>query len=326
MKQQNFESLNQQFWHLFSKTLDKLEKKRPLDRAEKKYFPHNYRTICHHLALAKARVYSASLIEYLHLLSMRGHRQFYRHKSHLLAQFWQYIRYDFPATFQAQWRFILIAHLLFYLPFFALAILTYFYPQVFEAVGLGYAEIAKENVVGNYQKMADAQSVGTNRALADNWLMFAYYVYNNIGIAFQAFAGGLIFGAGSLYMLLFNGLYIGGTSGLVANSPVAITFFSFVIAHGAFELTGLVIAGAGGLKLGWTLLCPGPFKRLDALKREGRVAISLMNGAFFFLFIAAIIEGFWSPITNIPYLFKFIIGTLLWIGVYTYLLFSRKRQ
>lgn len=325
MKQQSFESVNQQFWLDFSDVLDKLEKNKSLSSDEKNQFSTNYRSICHHLALAEARSYSASLVEFLHQLSQRGHRQFYRHKSHALAQFWHFIRYGFSETIWNEWRFVLIAHLVFYVPFIVLGVLTYYYPHAFEAVGLGNPVSAKEQIVDMYQEMADRQAVSANRELGDDWFMFAYYIFNNIGIAFQAFAGGLTFGTGSLYMMLFNGLYIGGLFGLVADSPVAITFFSFVIAHGAFELTGLVLAGAGGLKLGWTLLCPGPYKRLDALKREGKQAMYLMNGAFFLLFIAAILEGFWSPITSIPYAFKFIIGTLLWIGVYAYLLLSRKR-
>ena len=325
MKQQSFESINQKFWFEFTETLEKLEKKGKLTPDEKLEFSSHYRSICHHLALAEARSYSASLVEYLHQLSQRGHRQFYRHKSHALAEFWQFIRYDFSQTVRDQWRFVLIAHLVFYIPFIALAIISYHHPQAFEAIGLGNAESAKEQVVEMYQDMANRQAISANRDVAESWIMFAYYVFNNIGIAFQAFAGGLTFGSGSLYMMLFNGLYIGGIFGLVADSPVGITFFSFVIAHGAFELTGLVLAGAGGLKLGWTLLCPGPYKRLDALKREGKKAMYLMNGAFFLLFIAAIIEGFWSPITSIPYVFKFIIGGLLWVGVYAYLLLSRKR-
>jgi uncharacterized membrane protein SpoIIM required for sporulation len=39
---------------------------------------------------------------------------------------------------------------------------------------------------------------------ATDWVMFGYYVMHNIGIAFQTFAGGLLFGLGSLPSFLFT--------------------------------------------------------------------------------------------------------------------------
>src|SRR3546814_16464238 len=57
----------------------------------------------------------------------------------------------------------------------------------------------------------DASRLGrfAERGSGDDWLMFGYYVMNNIGIAFQTFASGLLFGLGTLFFLLFNGLTLG---------------------------------------------------------------------------------------------------------------------
>ena len=49
--------------------------------------------------------------------------------------------------------------------------------------------------------------------------------------------------------------------------------FSFVVAHGAFELTGLVIAGMAGMKLGWALIAPGKRTRIEALKHNALIAV-----------------------------------------------------
>ena len=96
-------------------------------------------------------------------------------------------------------------------------------------------------------------------------------------------------------------------------------FFSFVGAHGSFELTGIVLSVAGGLRLGYSLINPGQYSRRDALRMQGKQASSLVCGAFLFLFVAAIIEGFWSPLTIFPLWLKYTVALVLWFAVYAYL-------
>ncbi|WP_434776924.1 stage II sporulation protein M [Neisseria sp. Ec49-e6-T10] len=326
MKQNTFEALHQPFWYEFAHTITQMESGNKLSSEEKSQFAANYRSLCYHLALAQSRTYSSSLVEYLQLLTERAHRQFYRHKTHFLANIWAFIRRDFPTVIKEQWRFVLCAHVLFYGPFILFALIAYFSPLLLQDMLNINPEAQQAQFVKMYQEMADAQKTGTNRPLGDDWGMFAFYVWNNIGISFQMFAGGLTLAVGTIYILLFNGIMIGSTFGLMVGTPVSTAFFSFVIAHGAFELTGIVLAGAAGLKMGWILIKPGPYKRLDAFKRQGKPIIQIMSGGFLFLFIAAIIEGFWSPITSLPYAVKFSVGGCLWVLVYLYLILLGKRH
>lgn len=45
-----------------------------------------------------------------------------------------------------------------------------------------------------------------------DFAMFGFYVMNNASIDFRTFAGGMIFGIESLFILAFNGLVIGACS------------------------------------------------------------------------------------------------------------------
>lgn len=320
MKQFSFEAQHQSFWDRIDITISELESGKTLSREKRISFASDYRNLCYHLALAQSRTYSSSLVDYLQILVERGHRQFYRHRAPVLANIWQFIYRDFPAVLHKQWRFVLAAHLLFYVPFIAVGLLAYFSPQALQDLLNMNPESYQQEFVQNFSEMDQSYKKGTNRPFGDDWVMFGFYVFNNIGISFQMFAGGLSLGFGAIYTLFYNGLIIGATFGLVADTDVAKTFFSFVIAHGAFELTGIVLAGAAGLKLGWLLLAPGPYSRMDALKRQGKPAIQIMCAGFLFLFIAAIVEGFWSPITALPHSVKFIVGGTLWVLVYAYML------
>ena len=46
-------------------------------------------------------------------------------------------------------------------------------------------------------------------------MMGGFYVRNNVGIALQAFGMGVLFGVPTVYVLLFNGIYLGAVSGYV---------------------------------------------------------------------------------------------------------------
>ncbi|MEO4017989.1 stage II sporulation protein M, partial [Pseudomonas rossensis] len=70
------------------------------------------------------------------------------------------------------------------------------------------------------------------RAASEDWVMFGYYIMHNIGIAFQTFASGLLFGLGSAFFLFFNGLMIGAVAGHLTHIGYGQTFWSFVVGHG----------------------------------------------------------------------------------------------
>ena len=93
-----------------------------------------------------------------------------------------------------------------------------------------------------------AHSIGRERSANSDWIMFGYYIRNNIGVAFQCFAGGLFAGIGSLFFLGYNGAFGGAVAGYLTERGLSSTFYSFVATHAAFELTAIVLSGAAGLE------------------------------------------------------------------------------
>ncbi len=167
----------------------------------------------------------------------------------------------------------------------------------------------------------DARRIGRfgERDAGDDWMMFGFYIMNNIGIAFQTFASGLLLSLGSLFFLLFNGLMIGAVAGHLTRIGYSETFWSFVVGHGAFELTAIALAGAAGLKLGWALLAPGRLRRGQALRQAASQAIQLVAGVILFLLLAAFIEAFWSSKADLPDLVRFPLAAALWIATFWWL-------
>lgn len=124
--------------------------------------------------------------------------------------------------------------------------------------------------------------------------------------------------------MLFNGSFFGAVAAHLTNNGMSEPFFTFVIAHGAPELTAIVLAGGAGLRLGWALLAPGPWTRLDALRQSASEAMPVMYGAFALLLMAAFIEAFWSPRLFEPWI-KYSVGSTLWILLFGYLFAGGRR-
>ncbi len=315
MKQSLFESRHQHQWQTFAEQLTQLEqgKAKAADVAD---FPHQYRRLCQHLALAQQRGYSSYLVDPLQQLALRGHQQLYRHRSHLTANILAFLLAGFPRLVREQWRFVLIAGLLFFGSLVGIALLVYLFPD------LVYSIITPQQVAemqGMYNPDASRLGRAAERAASEDWMMFGYYVMHNIGIAFQTFAAGLLFGLGSVFFLIFNGLVIGAVSGHLTDIGYGQTFWSFVMGHGAFELTAITLAGAAGLQLGWSLVAPGRLARSEALRLAARKSVRMLCGVMVFLLIAAFIEAYWSSTTGIEPWIKYAVGAVLWLLVAAYL-------
>ncbi|MFL1389060.1 stage II sporulation protein M [Pseudomonas tritici] len=315
MKQSLFESRHQPQWQAFAEHLKQLEqgKAKASDVAD---FPHQYRRLCQHLALAQERGYSSYLVDPLQQLALRGHQQLYRHRSQLAANVLGFVLADFPRLVRDQWRFVLIASLLFFGSLVGIALLVYLFPDLI------YSVVSPQQVAemqGMYDPDVSRLGRAAERASSEDWMMFGYYVMHNTGIAFQTFAAGLLFGLGSVFFLIFNGLVIGAVSGHLTEIGYGQTFWSFVIGHGAFELTAIALAGAAGLQLGWALIAPGQLTRGESLRRAARKSVQMLCGVMIFLLIAAFIEAYWSTTTAIAPWVKYLVGAALWLLVAAYL-------
>ena len=320
MKQSLFESRHHGEWEHLSRLLDQLE--RNSNVAQSSDFPHVYRRLCHHLALAQARGYSSLLVDTLQQLALRGHQQLYRDRSRPTASLSAFILAGFPRLVREQWRFVLAAGLMFLGSLAAIGLLVYLFPELVYSL-LGVEEISQ--IRSMYDPAAGHLGRSIERAASEDWVMFGYYIMHNIGIAFQTFASGLLFGLGSALFLFFNGLTIGAVAGHLTQIGSGGTFWSFVIGHGAFELTAITLAGAAGLQLGWSLIAPGRLTRGEALRLAAGKSVLMIGGVILFLLIAAFIEAYWSS-SAVTTATKYTVGTLLWLLVLGYLLFAGRGQ
>ena len=182
--------------------------------------------------------------------------------------------------------------------------------------------------VAEFEAMYDpaAPHYGAPRDTSGDLTAFAFYVSNNIGIALRTFAWGLFAGVGSLFLVVFNGVYAGIVAAHITLEGFGGTFFPFVIGHGSFELTAIVLSGVAGMKLGWTLVAPGRMRRPVALRRAAHEAVPLLYGVIAMLLVAAVLEAFWSSSVGVPAGWKLGVGAGLWLVVGAWLGLGGRRR
>ena len=114
---------------------------------------------------------------------------------------------------------------------------------------------------------------------------------NNIQVTLVAFAGGITGGLATAFALLYNGLLLGVIGGLMGQAGNGGGFVDLVTAHGVLELSCILVGGAAGLSLGWSIISPGLRTRRASLQREAVQCLLLVLGTAPWLVIAGIVEG-----------------------------------
>lgn len=306
-------------WLAFTRLPRRQRAKQPAPFADDDMAPR-YREICQHLALAQSRDYGPALTERLHRLALEGHDRLYGTPGGGLRRFGHYLASGFAREVRREWRVVVAALLVFVLPYIATMIAVRLSPD-FAYIVLPAEQLAQFDTMYG----PDAAELGTARGARDDLTMFGFYIYNNIGIGFRTFASGLFAGIGTLFMLLYNGVFMGTVEAHVVNLGHAARFYSFVAGHSSFELSAIVLCGAAGLRLGLALLAPGERTRGAALRLAARSVIGIVAGAAAMLVIAAAFEAFWSPRT-LPLQVKVTVGAFNWLLVLGYLLLAGRRN
>jgi uncharacterized membrane protein SpoIIM required for sporulation len=283
-------------------------------------FPQAFRELTGDLNTARSHGFDPSLIERLNRLTLEGNQVLYGRKPFSGRYFFDFLFRTFPRAVRSQWRSLGACFLIFYglAVFTALAVINF--PEfVYEL--LPYEEVSR------MEKSYDPSNEYflNPREVSTDLDMFGYYIYNNISIAFGAFAGGILMGVGSLFFLAFNGIFLGAAAGHIINKGFDDTFFSFISGHSGFELTAIILSAQAGLLLGYRLFITRGLSRGASLREAGKTALPIIMGSAVMLVFAAVIEAFWSSRHEIPGEFHYAFGFAVIAALLFFFLFAGRR-
>jgi uncharacterized membrane protein SpoIIM required for sporulation len=299
-------------WQQFEELLTVAERNRTpkWNGEQSSEFSRLFRSTCYDLSFATSQEWGTGIARYLNGLVARGHNCFYRSHSGSIRSVINFLVFEFPILLRSNLSYFLVALILSVVPGAVCGIIVAHDSSLAGRILPGSTQAQFDKMYSD----RDRDQFGTG----SEGIMAGFYVRNNVGVAFRCFATGILCGIGTIFFLIYNSIMIGTVAGYMVAQGHSERFFSFVISHGSFELTAIVISGAAGLVIGHAIVHPGRMSRWDALRTRGKVAIKLALGSGAMLVVAAVIEAFWSP-SGAPPILKYIVGTGFWILVVTWL-------
>lgn len=310
MKQRQFEDLHRADWDALVAILDG-------DAAAAPALPARYRRLCQCLALAGQRGYSPALTDYLQSLVVACHRRLYgavAERPHLLLR---WLRYDLPQRVRAEWRLLLLALAAFWGVALVCGLLVWFQPH------WAYSFLDARELDGMRQMYQPSKIKVGRGGTEGDLLMFGLYIWHNVSIDFRTFAAGIFGGVPALLSLGLNGINLGVIGAWLSREPgTRATFWSFVVTHASFEITGLLLSAVAGMRMGLALIHPGRLRRRHALQLASTAMYPVIVGGALLTMLAAFFEAFWSASTALPAAVKYTVGGLCWCAIIAFFAFA----
>lgn len=247
-----------------------------------------YRATSADLAYARGREADPSLLVYLNRLVARAHAYVYGATLETGgARAARFYRETFPRELRRSLAYVAICAAL------TVVSAVVAYAVIGSHPADAYALLPNQIVPDAIHKSLHDSNFGFDRNFSP--AISASIIANNVRVAIVAFAGSITFGALTLYIIVQNGLMLGGLGALYTQAGFGYDFWATIAPHGVIELCAIQIAGGAGLLIAAGAIAPGRLRCRDAIVANARRAGTLVLGVASMLVVAGTIEGFISP-------------------------------
>jgi uncharacterized membrane protein SpoIIM required for sporulation len=278
MREASFVRQNKEKWISFENALDNNIKINPDDLAS------YYIQLTNDLSYAQTYYPESKTLLYLNSLASQAHQKIYitkKESKNKLISFWID---EFPLFFYQYHKTLLYAFLIFMSAVVIGAVSTLNDDSFVRLIlGDAYVNMTIENIEKG-EPMAvykGGSKIGT----------FLGITINNIRVAIIAFALGVFFSIGTVFVLFSNGIMLGAFITFFYNYGI-LEKTSTVWLHGTIEISVIVIAGCAGLVMGNSFLFPKTYSRRVAFMKGAKDGLKIVMSTIPFFIIAGFIEGF----------------------------------
>jgi uncharacterized membrane protein SpoIIM required for sporulation len=298
-------------------TWDRLEqlvkKRRRLSGPEVDELVELYQRVSTHLSMVRSASSDTVLVGRLSALVARARSAVTGAHAPLWSEFARFWTVSFPVVAYRAWRWWLATAV----AFFAVAVVIAFWvagnhevqsalstpEEIDHLVNHEFADYYRENPAGSFALRV--------------WV-------NNSWVAAQCIAFAVLLGIPIPWVLLQNAANIGVVGGLMAHAGKTDVLLGLLTPHGLLELTAVFLAGAVGMRLGWTVISPGDRPRAQALAEQGRAVVSAAVGLAVVLLVSGLIEALVTP-SPLPTFVRIGIGVAAEAAFLAYIVYFGRR-
>ncbi len=271
-----------------------------------------YQSACADLARLRSLKADPQMVDWLNRLVIRAHGQIYRGVPGRSFRLGRFFLVEYPRLFRRTWKFTVVSLLLFVTSGLMAFVTVQNSPHtISDILGGGEGEFYGSKTVDDIRERFGHEG---------SPLLSSFVTTNNIRVALTAFALGITFSLGTVYVLVVNGAMLGGIAGAFARSDLQAEFWTVILPHGALELSAIIVAGGAGLLLGSGLWRPGGRTRVRALREEAVKAVKLAVGLIPAFIVAGVFEGFITPTDHMADAEKLVLGIAAAAVFWLYLL------
>lgn len=290
--------------------LDRLvRRRRRLTGAEVDELVDLYQRVSTHLSMLRSAAPDSALTGQLSSLVARSRAAVTGAHAPLSSEFVRFWTVSFPVVAYRAWRWWAGTAV----AFFAVAVVIAFWvagnPEVQATIGTP-AEI-DQMVNHDFASYYSDHPAGS----------FALQVWvNNSWVAARCIAFAVLLGLPIPLLLLANAANLGVALGLMFGAGKGWFMLGLLVPHGLLELTAVFLAGAVGMRLGWTVISPGDRPRGQVLAEQGRAVVAVAVGLVAVLLVSGLIEALVTP-SPLPTWLRVGIGVLaeaLFLGYVVY--------
>ncbi|OBB86823.1 stage II sporulation protein M [Mycobacterium sp. 852002-30065_SCH5024008] len=294
--------------------LDRLvARRRSLTGAEVDELVELYQRVSTHLSMLRSASSDSLLIGRLSSLVARARSVVTGAHAPLSGTFARFWTVSFPVVAYRSWRWWLGTAV----AFFAVVVVMAFWvagnPEVQSAAGTpsDIEQLVNHDVASYYSEHPAAA--------------FALQIWvNNSWVAAQCIALSVLLGLPIPVVLFQNAANLGLISGLMFQAGKGGVLLGLLIPHGLLELTAVFLAGAAGMRLGWSVISPGDRPRGQVLAEQGRAVVSVAIGLVGVLLVSGLIEALVTP-SPLPTFVRVGIGIVAEAAFLTYIVHFGRR-
>lgn len=271
-----------------------------------------YLSLTDHLSYAQTFYPSSNTTSFLNTLASKAHQKIYTNKRESRNKLAGFFTTDFPKEFYTYRKQLLLAFMLFIL-FGAIGAFSAATDARFvrSILGDAYINMTLENIANN-----DPMAVYKQMNEMD---MFLGITINNVRVALYAFVFGIMFGLGTIFIIMQNAIMLGSFQYFFYQEGLLWESVRTIWIHGTIEISVIIIAACAGLVVGKGILFPGTYTRLTSFVRGVKAGLKIVISTIPFFILAGFLEGFVTRRTEMPdWLAIVIISGSLMLVLYYY--------